>query len=600
MTLSFGISTLPSGDDDAFLDGLVAAGHRALELAFVKDFPWKEARCETFGVLAAARGISLSVHAPYFSVLTIDDPKRNKRTRASVEHSLKLGKRLGARVVVVHPGHDRDRSPAELLGTVLEALESIEEKVAHLGVALGLETTGTTGAFGNIGDIALIAEHFPWVHPVLDWAHVHATTNGRLTEREAFTSVLEFVLDHFPDWKLSPLHTHFSHNEFGPGGEIRHVRYGDGDLPLPPLLEAADRLAVEMTMISEARDSASHAAIWRDVQETLSALPAAAPGSRPLASGLATFPTPVDVVPDGDGHRTERLRRPLRITNVDKPFFPDGYTKGDLIQYYASISPTLLPHLADRAIVMARFPDGADGEFFYEKRAPSHKPDWIPTAPIFSEGQAGTIDYCTAPDRPSLMWFATMGCIEIHPWLSRGGSIENPDFAIFDLDPAEDATWDQVVDTAGHIKVALDGLGLRSYLKTSGATGLHIYVPLSPIYPYRRVRRFVETVGRLIVAADPDNVTMEWDIPSRAGKVFIDHNQNVGGKTIASVYSVRPHPGAPVSTPLRWDELGRVTADMFTISTIWGRLADVGDLFAPVLIGGQRLEEAERGLGLEP
>ena len=177
--------------------------------------------------------------------------------------------------------------------------------------------------------------------------------------------------------------------------------------------------------------------------------------------------------------------------------------------------------------------------------------------------------------------------------------IDRPDFAIFDLDPADGTRWEQVVDAALHIKVALDSLGLRAYPKTSGATGLHIYVPLDPVHSYGRVRRFVETVGRLMVAADPANVTMEWDIPARAGKVFIDHNQNVGGKTIASVYAVRPFPGAPVSTPLTWKEVEEVTPDQFTIATIWTRLNEVGDRFAPVLAGGQTLDDADLALGLD-
>ena len=149
------------------------------------------------------------------------------------------------------------------------------------------------------------------------------------------------------------------------------------------------------------------------------------------------------------------------------------------------------------------------------------------------------------------------------------------------------------------IKVLLDQLGLTGYPKTSGATGLHIYVPVEPIYPYGRVRKFVETVGRLLAKANPDDVTMQWDIPKRAGRVFIDHNQNVGGKTIASVYSVRPRPGATVSTPLLWDEVGKVHPTDFTIVSIWERLARFGDLFAPVLGGGQLIDQAEAALGLD-
>ena len=586
-------------DDGAFIEALAARGHTALELAFTKGFPWKEDRCESFGRLAADHGLGLSVHAPYFAMLTIEDPERHSRTRAAVEHTMKLGRRLGASVIVVHPGHDRDRTSGQLLETALEALAAIEPKIRDLGVSVGLETTGSTGAFGNLGDIALMAAEFPWVRPVVDWAHVHATTNGRLTDLDAVRSVYEFLFDQFPAWKLQPLHTHYSHNAFGPAGEIKHVAYGEGSNPVEPVVTAAAELDVDVTIISESRDDASHRAVWRDVSAAAATTESPALDGRPLGSGAVGFPRPIEIVPEAGGFRATRLRRPLRITNPDKQFFPDGYTKGDLIHYYASIASVLLPHLADRAIVMSRYPDGAEGEFFYEKQAPSHTPDWMPVAPIPSEGRGGEIEFCTAPDRPSLMWFANMGCIEIHPWLSRTGSIDRPDFAIFDLDPADGAGWGQVVDTAGHVKVALDSLGLRGYPKTSGATGVHIYVPLEPVHSYQRVRRFVENVGRLITAADPDTVTMEWDIPARAGKVFIDHNQNVGGKTIASVYAVRPRPGAPVSTPVTWDELPEVHPDDFTIRTIWERLDAVGDRFAPVLAGGQNLGDAEAALGLE-
>jgi bifunctional non-homologous end joining protein LigD len=601
VSLAFGISGLPptGGDDGTFIEALAARGHTALELAFTRGFPWKEDRCESFGRLAVEHGLSVSVHAPYFAMLTIDDPERYPRTRAAVEHTMKLGRRLGASVIVVHPGHDKDRTSEQLLDTALEALASIEPKIRDLGVSVGLETTGTTGAFGNLGDIALMAAEFSWVRPVVDWAHVHATTSGRLTDIDAVRSVYQFLFDQFPAWKLQPLHTHYSHSQFGPGGEIKHVPYGEGSNPVEPVVTAALELDVDLTIISESRDDASHRAVWRDVATAaaVGGLPAA--DRRPLGSGAIDFPDALDIVPDSGGFRVTRVRRPLRITNPDKPFFPDGYTKGDLIQYYASIAPILLPHLADRAIVMARFPDGADGGFFYEKQAPSHKPEWMPVAPIHSGMRGGEIEFCTAPDRTSLMWFANMGCIEIHPWLSRIGSVDRPDFAIFDLDPADRAVWGQVVNTARHIRVALDNLGLRGYPKTSGASGLHVYVPLHPVHSYERVRRFVETVGRLIVAADPENVTMEWDIPARAGKVFIDHNQNVGGKTIASVYAVRPRAGAPVSTPISWDELDDVTPDLFTMATIWPRLDAVGDRFAPVLTGGQTLHGAEAALGLE-
>jgi bifunctional non-homologous end joining protein LigD len=599
--IKFGVSTLPAADtsDADFLDDLVERGHTALELAFTRGFPWDEARCESFGAAAAARNVSLSVHAPYFAVLTIDDPERYKRTRAAVEHTMKLGRRLGAGMVVVHPGVDRRRSPEELMATAVEALESIESKVTSLGVSLGLETTGAANSFGNIGDIALLAAEFEWVRPVVDWAHVHATTGGRLTETAAFASVLAFVVANFPEWKLEPLHCHYSHNLWGAAGEIRHVPYGEGDIPIGPLIEAVAASGLEVTLISEARDTASHSAIWNDVRRVSESVIRARPQpDRVIASGRIQFPSNIDLVVEGDAFDAPSVPQSLRLRNLDKPFFPDGYSKGDLIQYYADIAPYLLPHLAQRAIVMARFPDGADGGFFYEKQAPAHVPDWMPLMPILSKERAGAIDFTTAPNRAALMWFANMGCIEIHPWLSRRQTLEFEDFAVFDLDPAEGAAWEQVADTARHTKVALDRLGLRSYVKTSGATGLHVYVPLAPVHEYARVRKFVETVGRLLAAADPENITMEWDIPKRAGKVFVDHNQNVAGKTIASVYSVRPRRGAPVSTPIHWEELDEIDPADFTIATIWGRLRRHGDIFAPVLSGGQTLDAAEEALGL--
>ena len=446
----------------------------------------------------------------------------------------------------------------------------------------------------------MIARRFSFVRPVIDWAHVHARSGGALVSRESFRSVIDFLRESFPGWAIDPLHTQFTDNEFGPHGEIRHVAYGEGSLRSGPLAEAAVEAGMRMIVISEARERESHDRILLDLRAGESAArPAPAADGVPLASGVVDFPDPVAVSPEGNGFSTIGLDRSVRLSNIDKPFFPgDDYTKGDLVQYYASIAPVLLPHLAGRALSMARYPDGAGGEHFYEKQCPSHAPEWIVRAPIASATRGGTIEFCTTPDRESLMWVANLGCIEIHPWLSRVERPDAPDFAIFDLDPQEGSSWDQVVHVARLVNVLLERLGLAGYPKTSGATGIHIYVPIEPVYQYARVRAFVETLGRMIATADPDNATMEWDIPKRGPKVFIDHNQNVAGKTIASVYSVRPVPGALVSTPLLWDEIGAATPDLYSISTIWARLRRYGDLFAPVLAGGQRLEGAEAALGL--
>jgi len=601
--IRYGYSGLPPDgtSDEEFLDGLLERGHDAFELAFVKDFPWKEKRCAEFAAKADERGIWLSAHAPYFAVLTVQDEKNAKQCRAAIEHTVKLGAELNARVIVAHLGAMRDETPEALMPRIREHLDWIGSKISHLGVGVGLETAGKTTQIGSLGDIALLANEFPFVRPVVDWAHVHAVAQGQLTSPDAFAAVIGFLRDNFPGWMLDPLHTQFSDVQYGEVGEIRHIGYGEGTLRVGPLVEAARSAGMRMTIISESRDGESHDAIYSDIAGTLNDLAPIEREGVAVASGAVEFPVEPRAEKLGDGFALLGHHRPLRLSNLDKPFFPDGYTKGDLIAYYASAASVLLPHLADRAIVMARFPDGADGDFFYEKQAPGHQPDWMPLAPLASVGgKTDVIDFVTARDAESLMWLANMGCIEIHPWLSRVQHIENEDAAIFDLDPAEGASYEQVVSVTQLLKVALDGLGLRGYPKTSGATGIHIYVPLDPVYSYERVRRFVDAVGRLMLAANPDDITMDRHIPSRKGKVYIDVGQNRGGATIASVYSVRPRPGAPVSTPLRWEELDDARPGDFTIATIWDRISRVGDLFAPVLAGGQRLEAAEAELQLDP
>ena len=599
--IRFGISGLPpdDGDDAAFLEGLVAAGHQAFELAFVTGFPWKEARCRRFGELAAERDLRLSVHAPYFAILTVEDEDRAKQCLAALEHTMKLGKALGAPLICAHLGHRGERSADQLMELVRRRLQKVSGKVAPLGVGLGLETAGTQAAFGTLGDIAVLAEEFSFVRPVVDWAHLHAMTGGALTTPEAFAAVIRFIRESFPGWMLDPLHTQFTDTLVGRSGEVRHLPYGEGTLRVGPLVTAARQAGLRMVLISEAREPESHQAIWEEIQATLGeeTTPAGVEG-RPLGSGRVDFPDEVRAVAEGGSWRPLEVERPLLLSNLDKRFFPDGYTKGDLIQYYAAVAPALLPHLRDRPISMSRYPDGIEGSSFYEKRAPGHQPEWMRTAAVPSDSAGGSVEFLLACDQESLMWFANMGCIEMHPFHSRAQSLEHPDYAIFDLDPAEGSRWEQVVAGARLLQVALERLELAGYPKLSGARGLHVYVPLEAVHSFARVRRFVEAVGRLLVAANPADLTMEWEIPRRKGKVFIDHNRNASGQTIASVYSVRPLPGAPVSTPIRWEEVGSIRNQDVTIAGIWERLNRWGDLFAPVAAGGQTLDAAEAALGL--
>ena len=598
--ITFGYSGLPPPDisDDEFLDGLLEQGYQAFELAFTRSFPWDERRCGAFGKEAAGRGIPLSIHAPYFAVLTVADEDRARKCRGAIEHAMKLAAEMGGRMAVAHPGARRKEEPGFLMDTIRRHLDHLAPKVSDLGVGLGLETTGRASQMGSLGDIALLCAEYPFVRPVIDWAHVHAMSGGGLRSVEAFEAVLGFLRENFAGWKIDPLHSQFSDVLYDENGEIRHLPYGQGDLRVTPLVEAAHRAGFRVTVISESRDEPSHRRIRTEIEDALASVTQPEPLGRSAASGAVSFPTEPRAAETGHGYSLVGYDHPLRLSNLDKRFFPDSYTKGDLISYYASVAPLLLPHLEDRAIVMARFPDGVEGASFYEKQAPGHQPAWMPLAPIDSAHRGGVIEYVTA-DRPeSLIWLANMGCVEIHPWLSRVRSLDAADFAVFDLDPAAGSSWEQVVAVAGLLREALGHLRLRGYPKTSGSKGVHIYVPLDPVHDYARVRKFVRRLGHLLAAANPENVTLDRHIPDRTGKVYVDSGQNRAGATIAAAYSVRPRPRAPVSTPLRWHELETIDPASFTIATIWDRISRYGDLFAPVLLGGQRLDQAEETLGI--
>lgn len=247
----------------------------------------------------------------------------------------------------------------------------------------------------------------------------------------------------------------------------------------------------------------------------------------------------------------------LQLTNLDKIYWPEkNYSKADLIYYYYQVSPYLLPHLADRLLVMQRFPDGIYGEAFYQKECPPYAPSWIKTQAVQSpSSKRKIINYIICNNLPTLLWLVNQGCIEMHPWLSKCFTLDYPEALVFDLDPNQDASFADVLDVALLIYQVLSALGLKSFPKTSGATGLHIYVPLVPCYTYKQVREFAEKIALLVVEACPKLATIERAKIKRRSKVYIDYLQNVKGKTIASVFSVRPVPEATVSMPVTWNEI---------------------------------------------
>jgi bifunctional non-homologous end joining protein LigD len=312
------------------------------------------------------------------------------------------------------------------------------------------------------------------------------------------------------------------------------------------------------------------------------------------------FPVELPLTKRGEHWYARAGHKELRLSNLDKIFWPDeGYTKGDLITYYFNVSTTMLPHLVDRPLTLKRMPNGVKGSYFYEKNAPSHTPEWMPRIPVQAEGKI--INFLAVSDVAEMLWVANLGCIEFHPLHSKGDDQTHPTYAFFDLDPFEPAGWDEVAHVADLVKLVLDRLGIEAYPKTSGATGMQIMVPLDRTQTYDEVRGFVGAVSDLVHAADPSTTTLEWEVSRRTGKVFLDVNMNREGANIAAAYSLRPEPGATVSTPLHWDEISEITPAHFTIETVFDRIAEVGDPFAPVAEGpGQDLADAIKELGAKP
>ena len=273
--------------------------------------------------------------------------------------------------------------------------------------------------------------------------------------------------------------------------------------------------------------------------------------------------------------------RDVKLTNLDKPFWPElGITKGDLLQYYADISSVLLPHIRDRAMVMKRYPHGAHGEFFFMKRAPVPRPDWIRTCSIEHES-GNIIDFPVIDDVPSLLWVINLGCIDLNQWYAMCDDVNRPDYVHFDLDPGPGAEWDGVLQCGRIVRDALETLKMPPLVKTTGSRGLHVYVPIVRGPLQKEVWTFAKALAIELAGRNPEVMTAEYRVAKRPhGRVLIDYNQNAWGRTLASIYSVRPRPHAPVSTPVRWDEVDQgCRIEDFRLDNVRTRIQEVGDLW---------------------
>ena len=298
-----------------------------------------------------------------------------------------------------------------------------------------------------------------------------------------------------------------------------------------------------------------------------------------------------DVVLSVDG-------RDVRLTNLRKVFWSElGLTKGDLLRYYAAVADVLLPHLRDRAMVMKRYPHGASGDFFFMKRAPSPRPDWIEICSI-EHGSGNVIDFPVIQDRASLLWVINLGCIDLNQWYARCDDVDRPDYLHFDLDPGAGAGFARVRETGLVLREALDVLKMPSFVKTTGSKGLHVYVPIVRGPVQKDVWTFAKALAQALAERYPELMTAEYRIAKRPPRrVLVDYNQNAWGRTLASIYSVRPTAAASVSTPVTWREIEKgVEIGDFTLRNVPARVRKLGDLWKALLHSRGRVK-LEKYLG---
>ena len=295
---------------------------------------------------------------------------------------------------------------------------------------------------------------------------------------------------------------------------------------------------------------------------------------------------------DVDNAEIDAGGRAVNLTNLSKPFWP-AITKRDLLRYYADVSPYLLPHLRDRAMVMKRYPNGASKPFFFMKRAPSPRPAWIETCSI-EHGSGSVIDFPMINDLASLLWVINLGCIDLNPWYARCDDTDRPDYLHFDLDPVKGGSFAQVRETALVVRQALEALDMPVFAKTTGSRGIHVYVPIVRGPTQKQVWTLAKAIAWQLASMHPKLVTAEYRIANRPkNRILVDYNQNAWGRTLASVYSLRPKPRAPVSMPITWRDIEKgVEIDDFRIDNVPSMLARTGDLWAPLVAktGRARIE----------
>lgn len=343
-------------------------------------------------------------------------------------------------------------------------------------------------------------------------------------------------------------------------------------------------LVAQVKFANWTQDNRLRAPVYLGLREDVKPTEAVREDAAPAAELLADVKEASQEI---DGHT-------LKFTNLKKVFYPDdGYTKRDVINYYDAVSGLILPHLKDRPLSLKRYPNGIKDEFFFQKHVPESFAPWLRTELIDSDHNEAPINYVFAQDRASLLYLANLGCIDQNPWMSRSGTLDNPDFILIDLDPQE-CPYDMIVEAALLVKQVLDEIGLAGYPKTTGGRGMHIYVPVETDYTYEQTRTFAEVIARIVVRRKPEIFTTPRSVAKRErNRVYFDWVQNAKSKTIAAPYVLRAYPGAPVATPLEWAEVNKgLNPRLFNIANAPERFRRKGDLFAGVLEHPQRMEKA--------